>query len=370
MAFYFDIFLKNSNYWNFLLFFGHDNKKGCPMNKISSAAGIVIVFLNNFILLDFYCYPILYENSGYSLPFYFVLAALLTIIIYLLTPKITFNPIKKVRQTKVLRIIMTLYLLIVATIGVCFASVALSSIFYEGRSFLPFLIMLVIGSLFFLNVKIPIIINTSFIFFIGTIFFLIFNTLRHINFMDFDTILLFKPNNMTIKGIIMMIFIVLDSYLYILIIPMLKHRGKKVIIIGTLLYFLMELVESSCLLMILGLSLNKFYGFGYFLYSIEPIAGIIGNFDFVYIYLITVSAIVKTVICLNMIKLFNFEKIKVVMPIVVSFLLIGGYFLSYYYYIIDDKLYIIIFGIIIIPIVFIIYLWRWYFENKRANRSS
>lgn len=340
------------------------------MNKISSVAGIVIVFLNNFILLDFYCYPILYESSGYSLPFYFILAAILTTVLFFLTPKIEFNPIKNVRRTKVLKILLTIYLLAVATLGVSFASVALSSIFYEGRTFIPFLVMIIVGSVFFYNVKIPIIINTAFIFFIGAIFFLTFNTLRYANFIDFDTILQFSPSNMTLKGIIMMIFIVLDSYLYILIIPMLKHRGKKVIIIGTLLYFLMELVESSCLLMMLGLSLNKFYGFGYFLYSIEPIAGVIGNFDFVYIYLITVSAIVKTVICLNMIKLFYFEKKKIVMPLTVLFVLVCGYLMSYYYYIIDDKLYIIIFGISIIPIMFIVYLWRWYFENKRANRST
>lgn len=340
------------------------------MNKISSIAGIIIVFLNNFILLDFYCYPILYESSGYSLPFYFILAAALTVLLYFLTPKITFNPIKNVRKTKFLKVLLSLYLVIVATIGVCFASVALSSIFYEGMTFLPFLVMIVIGSVFFLNVKIPIIINTSFIFFMGAIFFLTFNTIRYANFLDFDSFFLFKPNNMTLKGIVMMVFIVLDSYLYILIIPLLRHRGKKIIIIGSLLYFFMELIESSCLLMMLGLSLNQFYGFGYFLYSIEPIAGVIGNFDFVYIYLITVSAVVKTVICLNMIKLFNYENKKIILPLVSIFILVVGYFLAYYYYIIDDKLYIIIFGMVLIPIIFGIYLWRWYFENKRTRRSS
>ena len=51
------------------------------MKKIANLGVYLIPFLNNFIILDFYIYPELYEKTGYGMVYYFLLGSILSFIL-------------------------------------------------------------------------------------------------------------------------------------------------------------------------------------------------------------------------------------------------------------------------------------------------
>ena len=64
------------------------------MKKIANLGVYLIPFLNNFIILDFYIYPKLYEKSGYGIVYYFLLGSILSFILGFLVSNYSFNPIR------------------------------------------------------------------------------------------------------------------------------------------------------------------------------------------------------------------------------------------------------------------------------------
>ena len=61
--------------------------------------------------------------------------------------------------------------------------------------------------------------------------------------------------------------------MYSMLITYYKDKSKKKLVSGTIIYFVIEGVEALILVLMLGNSLQGYYGFGYFLYSIEPLSG-------------------------------------------------------------------------------------------------
>ena len=73
------------------------------MKKIANLGVCLIPFLNNFIILDFYIYPRLYEKSSYGMVYYFLLGSVLSFIFGFLVSNFSFNPIRFLRRKKVIK---------------------------------------------------------------------------------------------------------------------------------------------------------------------------------------------------------------------------------------------------------------------------
>lgn len=335
------------------------------MKKIANLGVCLIPFLNNFIILDFYIYPRLYEKSSYGMVYYFLLGSVLSFIFGFLVSNFSFNPIRFLRRKKVIKFIFSFYLVIMIILGLVFSSVALSSIFYINETPFKFVVLLLVISLFMLNIKITTLINTAAILAIVGIPLIGYNTISHFYLVDINSLYYIKPG-FDISNVALMVFICLDTFIYSMLMPYYKKENKKKLVIGTIVYFIIEGLEALILVLMLGNSLQGYYGFGYFLYSIEPLSGLIGNFDFVYIFLISLSAIFKLSFSCNIIKLFYFEKSKYVMPIVLSIVGTCSFFITKYYYVIDDYIVFLLTIIGTLLFIFLIYLRRVQNEYKRA----
>lgn len=335
------------------------------MKKIANLGVYLIPFLNNFIILDFYIYPELYEKTGYGMVYYFLLGSILSFILGFLVSNYSFNPIRFLRKKTVIKFILSIYLVIMIILGLVFSAVALSSIFYINETPSKFITILLVVSLFMLNIKVTTLINTAAILAIVGIPFICYNIISHFYLVELNSFYYIKPN-IEFSNVALIFFICLDTFMYSMLITYYKDKSKKKLVSGTIIYFVIEGVEALILVLMLGNSLQGYYGFGYFLYSIEPLSGLIGNFDFVYIFLISLSAIFKLSFSCNIIKLFYFEKSKYVMPFVLSIVGICSFFITKYYYVIDDYIFYMLAIIGVLLFAFLVYLSRVQNEYKRA----
>lgn len=339
------------------------------MKKIAKLGVLMIPFINNFIILDFYIYPKIYNDSGYGMVFYFIVGLVLTCLLSTIVRNYSFNPIRIIRKNKIVKSFFLFYLIIMIILGLSFSSVALTSIFYLYETPFKFVIMLLVISLFMLNIKITTLVNVSAILALVGIPLIFYNTISHLYMIDFNSIS-YISSNLEIVDVGLICFIILDTFMYSLIIPYFQERTKQGLTIGTIFYFIFEGVEALILVLMLGTSLKEYYGFGYFLYSIEPVTGIIGNFDFVYIFMISFSAIFKLSFSINVIKLFYYEKKKIVFSLVYPIITITSYFICKYFYLVDDYIYYILLGIAFFLVSILIYLRRVDHGYSEANSIS
>lgn len=335
------------------------------MKKIANLGVGLIPFLNNFIILDFYIYPRLYKNAGYGMVFYFLIGMLASMLLGFLVSSYLFNPIRYLRKKRIFKAIFTIYLIIMIVLGLTFSSVALSSIFYINETPFKFVVILLVVSLFMLNIKITTLVNTAAILALVGIPLIFYNSISHFYLVDISSVYYIKPS-FNINDIGLIFFICLDTFIYAMIMPYFKVQCKKVLILSTMFYFLIEGLEAIVLVLMLGNSLQGYYGFGYFLYSIEPVSGLIGNFDFVYIFLISLSSIFKLSFSCNLIKLFYFEKSKYLMPFILSIVSILSFISTKYFYMIDDYISYLLLGIGAVLFVFLIYLRRIQGEYRKS----
>ena len=339
------------------------------MRKISSLATGLIPFLNNFIILDFFIYPMLYKSSGYGIVYYFPLASFISFTIGLLVSNFSFNPIRSIRKNEIMRLILAIYLVIMIILGLSFFSVALSSIFYINETPFKFIFMILVISLFMLNIKITTLINTATILALVGIPRIFYNTISHFYLVDFGSIYYLKPS-LSIANIALMAFICLDTFMYSLLMPYFKRENKKILTISVISYFIFEGFAALILVLMLGKSLEGYYGFGYFLYSVEPLSGLIDNFDFVYIFLISLSAIFKLSFSLNIIKLLYFEKKKYVVPLVFIIVALCSCLMAKYYYLVDNYLSYLLIVLAFILLGFLLKLRRMQNEYIKAYSLS
>lgn len=339
---------------------------GDIVRRISNIAVLFLSLLNNFVILDFYFYPILYKTSGYSMPIYFIICIIISLIFSIFIPNKSYNLIRNIKKRKYLKLLLTIYLIIVMILTLTFSSVSLASIFYTNDNSLKFLILFLIMSYFLSSFKLQILINCAFILSLVGLPIICYNLISHISLVDISSLYYFNITNIRISKIIMLIFIILDSYLYILFIPFFETANKKYLIIGNILYFIIELIESLTLVLMLGTSLQDYYGFGYFMYSIEPISGLVGNFDFVYIFMIVLSSILKISLSMILIKFLYFKKFNRIIWFIYPILFIFGYILIKNYYVIDDYLYLLIYLLIGILIIIFIFIRRFYSDIRRS----
>lgn len=336
------------------------------VRRISNIAVLFLSLLNNFVILDFYFYPILYKASGYSMPIYFIICIIISFLFSFFIPNKSCNLIRRLKDKKYIKLLLTIYLMTVMILTLTFSSVSLASIFYTNDNSLKFLILFLIMSNFLLSFKLQILINCAFILSLVGLPIICYNLVSHISLIDLSSIYYFNITDIKISKIIMLLFIILDSYLYSLFIPYFENSTKRNLILGNILYFVIELIESLTLVLMLGNSLQNYYGFGYFMYSIEPISGLVGNFDFVYIFMIVLSSILKISLSLMLIKFLYFKKFKRMLFYIYPILFILSYIVIQYYYSIDNFLYILIYILIGILIIIFISIRRVYSDIRRS----
>lgn len=342
-------------------------KKGEAMKKIANLGISLIPFLNNFIILDFYFYPKFYSDAGYGMFFYFILGMLFSFLLGLITTNFIYNPIRFIRKKKILKLLFAIYLLIMIALGLSFSSVALSSIFYINETPLKFIIILLVISGFMLNIKVTTLINTAAIMATIGIPLILYNTISHFYLIDIGSILYVRPS-FNIIDIALIIFVCLDTFIYTLLIPYFKKMNKRLLVSGTIIYFMIEGLEALALVLMLGNSLQGYYGFGYFLYSIEPLSGLIGNFDFVYIFMIALSTIFKLSFSFNVLKLLYYEKKQYTIPISYLVVAIASFYISKFYYQIDEYIAYALIGISAFLLMFLLYLRR--IQNEYIKSRS
>lgn len=300
------------------------------------------------------------------MPIYFIICILISLITSIFIPNKSCNLLRTIKDKNYFKVLLTIYLLAVIILTLTFSSVSLASIFYANDSSLKFLILFLIMAYFLSSFQLQTLINCAFILSLVGLPIMCYNLISHISLIDISSIYYINIIDIKISKIIMLLFVILDSYLYILFIPFFETTSKKYLIIGNILYFILELIESLTLVLMLGNSLQNYYGFGYFMYSIEPISGLMGNFDFVYIFMIVLSTLLKISLSMILIKFLYFKNFKRILYFIYPVLFILSYILIKYYYIIDNYLYLLIYLLISILIIIFISIRRVYSDIRRS----
>ena len=218
------------------------------MKKIANLGVYLIPFLNNFIILDFYIYPELYEKTGYGMVYYFLLGSILSFILGFLVSNYSFNPIRFLRKKTVIKFILSIYLVIMIILGLVFSAVALSSIFYINETPSKFITILLVVSLFMLNIKVTTLINTAAILAIVGIPFICYNIISHFYLVELNSFYYIKPN-IEFSNVALIFFICLDTFMYSMLITYYKDKSKKKLVSGTIIYFVIEGVEALILVL-------------------------------------------------------------------------------------------------------------------------
>lgn len=321
--------------------------------KITKVALFFNVLFNCFIITDYYVSQQLYRSAPNSFYIYYLLGALLTLILSFILPKKS-NIIRRLRNGKFLKYLLIIYLGISFVFTTNIFSSSLSSYFFYGYP--PFIFIIIILCFAYLSsrYKVRSGLNASFPMIIIAIPLILYNLLGNRQIYDFTQLRLSNFSSLKISYFPVFIFLILDSFLYILILPFSNAKTNKTIVFSTGLFFLLEAIESLIIVSIVGDSLVEYKGIGFFLYSLESLSGYIGNFDFIYIFLITLFQVVKLVFIIKIIELLLInKKDKASKPIFIALAIIS-ILLSFVFYDIEKYYNYFIYIMIIILIPFYI----------------
>lgn len=281
----------------------------------------------------------------------------MTLILYIIIPKPNKNLLRLIRKSIIFKSFLVMYLFIDVILVMTISSDSLSRFFYQGYPPQLFGIILLIFIVLISKYNIISIINSSYLFFVVVIPLILFNFFSHYDLFDISELRLANKDDVNLKLIVLLLYLTLNNMTYFLFSSYVKGNIKFIIFIPLLVCVIYQTIESLALVSLFGDSLIMYDGVGFLTYNIEPSSTFIGNFDFVYIYTITASAIFKIVISVKLVEiLYKRGKLLKTIFVTLAFIVvfIATKYISDYSKYIEIAIYVMVF----LLITFILFMWR------------
>lgn len=290
------------------------------MRKASKACLFLFIFIYNYVYLRSALFYSLYNDmKDFGFIFLFILLAII-LFIFLIIPKSFYkfdfyNKINKSRLKHILSII--LYLKII--LGISLASYLLSNYFYKDIPFYFFIIILIIAIYILSSFKPSAIIEISYL--LGVMLIVLYMFYFHI---PIEMSLIYN-NKFSFIPILYSLFFIVDNFIYLLSNKENLEFKKNIIVLGIIFSLILLIIEYGMIILTSGTNLfidNPIVGF--LALRIAPVSRFYGSFNYIYIFSITSTAIIKLGFCNSIID--YPKKIK----IIISFILLGISILIYF----------------------------------------
>ncbi len=283
----------------------------------------------------------------------------ISFLLYLILPKVLVkNFFRRVRKNKISKYLITIYLYLSVILLIVITSLSLGYNFYQNYPPLIFIIAFIFAGFLISKFNLNNIINSSLIFFLGLSIFIIYADLSHYSYFDLSEILLIKFDKSIFKSIFILLLLPLDNYIFAILIPRVKGKKMNIILYANIAFFILSIFEAISLSMLFGNSMRGFKGMGYLLYNLKPNFFILENFDFLYIYALTLCAIIKIIFSIKTVEKLHYEKNSKFKYLSLIILLIGSYILNANWSFFINYISLYIYLIIIVLIIFIFIVWR------------
>ncbi|MGM9970821.1 MAG: hypothetical protein ACI35W_00230 [Anaeroplasmataceae bacterium] len=257
---------------------------------------IAIIF-HNYIIFKYYFMKNIYQVYGHMSYLFIIFVIVFSFLVSLSLNNSKVNNITNLVKRKwYIKYTLVLYLIISNIIVGTMSIRILQNNFFSSYKILPFIITLFITVFFISNIKavgsINILTIPASIYFI---FFIITNIVN-IDIKDFSLLLPFEMIDIPpINLIIASILLVIDNYIfYFLGSDFNKPFKASKVFLANLIWLSMVLIELINMTVLAGESFLYDYPYiGFLSYSVQQTFKYIGNFDFIYIYLITMFSTFK-----------------------------------------------------------------------------
>lgn len=332
--------------------------------NLSKLSIFLLMLFNNFIITDYYFTPLLYSNNPYRFYLYYLILVGLSIVLIFIIPKYKESLLDYIKKSKILKIVITLFIIIESLTLTLFSSKILSKYFYIGYPAYLFMILFISFLILMSKFKLSSIINSSYLFLILLIPFLIYNPISHYKLFDLSEVLL-KVNNLNKMNILLVLYVLLNNFIYLLFINPVKIKDKFLFVLPIILASFYEVLESVMISSLFGDFAVGFEGVGIALYNIEATSIFLGNFDFMYIYITVIQAALKILIFAKIIessyrKKILFKNLFLILILVIGVLisLFENIYLKYLNYLIYLS------SALMILFLILVYRWKYGKSNK------
>lgn len=333
------------------------------MSKISRVSFFIFVFFYNYLWLRIIVFDDFYNNLGTS---GFIISLLLlfgVMVIFILIPKKVLNKnYSELINRSFIKWILLILSLLEIIFNICYISYFINEVFIVDSNIYILLIIISLVVIFISNLLPYEIIDLS------TIFNIVGFLLIGISFIfkpKVDVEYLFMFENFKILKLIPYIFFIVFDNLKLLISKDKLNFKRRDYLLAIFLGLLLYVIEYGLLIMTVGdKALIDLSYVGFLELSFMPVTKYLGDFNFVYIYLLMVCGIFKNGFDLSQFK--NMIGInKNIINTLLGLLIVGCALLSIYSIPVDtvlDKYVIMImllFGILLIWMI-----WKCYFVRK------
>lgn len=337
---------------------------------MTAMALFFLVLFNNYIIINYFFVPTFYEKIGSSFFYLYLFMFVISLILFFILPKRNANLLRMVRKNKFAKWLVTIYLVLSSSYLILITSLSLGYNFYQNYSPLIFILALIMAVILIMRFRIEKIVNSALIFFLILFVMIIYTLACDLVLIDFSEIKLIGFNKEMFLGLPLMLILILDNYILALIRLKEEKSSFKVIVLANMFLFFFASVEGLMLVLFFGDTLRGFKGIGYLLYNLNPTFFVLENFDFLYIYSLTLSALFKVLVSFKLIESCHIEKktfgkfFLITSTLALSLLtyFFGVYLFQYQVYF----LYLLLF----ILVIYFITLWRIACDKHQRNNRS
>lgn len=301
--------------------------------RISRVSLFFFIIGFNYIFIRAIIFPFFYESYGMNGLIYInILQAIITLF-FLLLPKSFYNKdfYKSFTKSKI-KYIYNIILLLRIILGITIGCYIMHVLFFYNQSFLLLPLGIIIVIILLSIIKPSEIIQLSTLF--GLVLLLTYFIYLY-NFIDLDFSLLFKGFNYKFDWIyiLLLLGLLFDNFNYFIVDKDNLTLDKKTITLAFGVVMLLFSIEYSILALSSGDKLFLDYPLvGFVALSIEPVSRYNGNFDYIYVLMIVVTAVFKYAYFLSVIRnsvKIKFNKLKYILLAVILF--IGSIFIYWLY---------------------------------------
>lgn len=336
--------------------------------RITKLALFFLTFFNNYVLVNFFYAPYLYKENGNGYFVSFALAMVLSTIVYFFIPKQFFySQYRSLRIAKINRIILSTYFVGSNILILLISSIALAFNFYQSYSPFIFIVAFVLGSIVISKFNITMLINSSLIFFLAIIALIAYADVSHYKLIDLSELRLISINWNIFKQIPIMAYLAIDNYIFLQLLPKTRKGKSYIILLGSLAFMTLCSIEGAQIACLFGNSLQGFKGIGFQLYNLKPNFLFLENFDFVYIFSITICAMVKISFGFSSIIDLNNRFKRGYRYLMYSLVAICASVIYYFWSSLSEYLIYYLYGLTALLFVYCILIWRAVWKKSKKS---
>ena len=286
------------------------------LRQTSKISFFLFVLNYNYLILRLIVFPYLYKEYSYMSYIYIGIIIFVLLIIFLIMPKFIYknNLIDKYDKSK-FKNIYNIIILFKTILMIYLGSYIIYNLDYDMYSIYYFLILVTIVSIFISRLKSNEIIELSTWFVITAILIYMLAFLHLVN-IDMTSLKIFDIKLPNVSYYLIILSVFSDNILLLLTDKTNVNFDKKSIILPLITQFIFMMFELYQMLLSAGDILFNDYEFiGFITLSFKTTSNYIGNLDFVYLFIITMSIVINSAFNFSIIRHSYNTKYKILIEI-------------------------------------------------------